>query len=783
MERVLIKDTNRINKRIILTQVFLCICGFMFARVGIVNEFFTLGIAYLTCVYKDKRTRNWTTLFLVLGYISISISNFYVTNYLVITACIIIFRRFMDKTRIKFNIANQIVTLVGSIFVVKTFILIVTNFNITSFITIIVECFVAALLVLILTYGIDALLENKIYELTQKETVSMLFMFIVILCGMIDFYISVPIFIEIYFKDILVFMFLIAITYLGGINLGVTVSVVIGSMLTIIGYIPINLCLVYCVSVLFSGLFIPLGKIAVTLGIGLGQIVGYIIFNENIIDMPIMGAYFVAAIITMFIPPDYFGFASWFSTKREEQNEKEHLAHVQGIAVDRLVHFKEAFEKLGVSFNKEHFNTSTLNKAQVDTVIEETLNKMCDTCHLRSFCWEDDVVMMYNCSREMVYKGERNGKIVISDIPESFSNKCPSAESFASVLNYRLDITRQKIISKNKTIETKMLMSQQMEVVANSIDGIANEIENEIVFNKELERQAREALISVGIKVKDIILLEADGEFKALELYTKYCNKSDDIEFRIITSLENAIKLKLELKTHICGSPSGCYFKITKKRKFGVTAGAALCAKGKISGDVYSFMEIPNGKYLMALSDGMGSGELARTQSKITIEMLEEFMEAGLGAESSLKLINSTLVLRQENEVFSTIDVAIIDTTTGVVKILKAGAATTFVLRDHEVIAIESESLPVGIIKDAYIETHNVALESGDILIMVTDGLLSTTEDALGRQEAFKQFILDCQTKDPEQMANFLLNKSRSLLAGDYSDDMTVVVGCIYKKI
>ncbi|OON94053.1 MAG: hypothetical protein ATN31_04420 [Candidatus Epulonipiscioides saccharophilum] len=395
---------------------------------------------------------------------------------------------------------------------------------------------------------------------------------------------------------------------------------------------------------------------------------------------------------------------------------------------------------------------------------------------------EDDVVKMYRCSREMVKTGERNGKIVVSDIPEEFSNKCPCAESFASVLNYRLDITRQKIISRNKTLETKMLMSQQMEVVANSIDGIAHEIKNEIVFNKELERQAKEALISVGIKVRDIILLEADGEFKSLELYSKYCNKSDDIESRIIFSLEKVLKLKLDLKNHVCGSPEGCYFKISKKQTFGVTSGAALCAKGKISGDVYSFMEIPNGKYLMALSDGMGSGELARTQSKITIEMLEEFMEAGLGAESSLKLINSTLVLRQENEVFSTIDVAIVDTTTGVVKILKAGAATTFVLRGREIITIESTSLPVGIIKDAYIETHNVALESGDILIMVTDGLLSTPEDALGRQEAFKQFILDCQTKDPEQMSNFLLNKSRSLLAGDYSDDMTVVVGCIYKK-
>ncbi|OON94054.1 MAG: hypothetical protein ATN31_04425 [Candidatus Epulonipiscioides saccharophilum] len=387
MERSLYKDTNKISKRIILTQVFLCICAFMFARVSIVNEFFTLGIAYLACIYKDKRSRNWTTLFLILGYVSVSFTNFYVTNYFIITAIIIMIRKCLVQARIKFTASNQTVILVATLFLVKTFMLVITNFNIISFITIIVECFMAALLVLILNYGIDALIENKVYELTQKEAISMIFIFIVILCGMIDFYIRVPIFIEIYFKDILVFIFLIAITYLGGINLGVTVSVIIGSMLTIIGYIPVNLCLVYCISILFAGIFISLGKVSVTIGLGLGQIVGYMIFNDGIIDMPIMGAYIIAGIISILLPQDYFGFASWFTTKREAQNEKEHLAHVQEIAVDRLVHFKEAFEKLGISFNKENFSSSNLNKEQIDSIIEETLSKMCDTCHLRSFCW------------------------------------------------------------------------------------------------------------------------------------------------------------------------------------------------------------------------------------------------------------------------------------------------------------------------------------------------------------------------------------------------------------
>ncbi|OOB76794.1 MAG: hypothetical protein BEN19_04025 [Epulopiscium sp. Nuni2H_MBin003] len=739
MEKIVEKIQSS-NNRVMITQIILCICGFMFARVGIGAQYYTLGVAYLATNYKDIKIRNWTSLFILLGFVSISIFNFFAMYYLVISGFIIIFRSIMTKSGIKFRQINQTVILVASVFIVKTSALVLSGFNLIGFATVLLECLVSAMLVVLLSFGVNALLENRSYVLTQKEATSLLFMFIAILMGFIDFYIEVPIFIEIYFRDILVFIFLIAITYLGGINLAVTVSVLIGGMLTMINYIPVNFCLIYSTSVIVAGLFIPLGRIWVILGMGIGQMLGYVIFNASVIDMPLMGSYFVAAIISLLIPTRYFGLANWFSEKRIEQDEQHHMIHIQEMVINRLDHFKQAFYKLGVSFNKEQFVKSTLDKQKADNIIEETLSKLCNQCNLRTFCWEDDAVNMYKMSLDMIAIAQTQGKLLKGDIPPKFKLNCKRAESFASTLSFRLDIARQKLISENKIAETKMLMGQQMEVVANSIDNITEELTKEVVFNKEMEKTAREALESIGIKVHDLLILEKDGELKLLDIYTKYCHQKEGIDSDIIKTLNKALSLKLELKKHLCNSV-GCYFSVVLQQKYGVLAGAAICAKGDISGDVYSFMQLENGKYLMAVADGMGSGELARTESKITIEMLEEFMEAGLSPEASLKLINSTLVLRQQHEVFSTVDVTIIDTSTGIAKILKAGAATTFILRGNEIFTIKSESLPVGIIKDADIEIHNIQLEYGDIIIMVTDGLLSTNTDALGREEAFKEFI------------------------------------------
>ncbi|OON92409.1 MAG: hypothetical protein ATN33_07395 [Epulopiscium sp. Nele67-Bin001] len=778
------RHSDKIVEKVALSQIILCVCAFMFARVGIEGQFYTLGIAYLATLHRNSSVRKWCGLFATLGYISIAIFNVNAINYIIIAGFITVFRSLMERARIQFNLKNQMVVVSAAMLIVKLSLLFITGFNIVTIGLVLLEIMVACMLMVFLDYGVGAILENKQYALTQKEATSVILMFVGILAGTVDFYITMPVFIEIYFRDVMVYVFLMAITYLGGVNLGVTVSVVLGGLLYAIGYIPLHFCLIYSAGSILAGILQPLGKTAVTLGMGLGNLIGFAVFNAGVLDMPLLGAFIIAAIINSLLSAKYFGFANWFKEKQREEQEKIHMMHIQDTVATRLDHFRKAFYKLGVSFQNEQFRRIELDRKKMESIVEETHAKLCSNCNFRKYCWEDKVEKMYTMSLEMVLIGQANGRIVKKDIPEEFSRICAQPESFASILNFRLDLSRQNVIYENQVIETKMLMGQQMVAVSDSINSITEEITEEVVFNKELEYEIQESLISIGIKVKDVLLLETEGELKLIELYTKHCNKNPNMLKAIIKTIEHVMHTKVEIKNHVC-NPLGCYFQIIKKQKFSVLAGAAICAKGDISGDVHSFMQLDNGKYLMAVADGMGNGEAARQESKITIEMLEEFMEAGLDEEVALRLINSSLILRMENEVFSTIDVTIIDTSTGVAKLLKAGAATTFILRanDDEVVTIRSNSLPVGIIKDVDIETHHVQLEYGDTIVMVTDGLLATPEDALGREAMFKELILETTAKDPEQKAHYLLNKSRQLLSGDYSDDMTVIVGCVWKKM
>ena len=54
-------------------------------------------------------------------------------------------------------------------------------------------------------------------------------------------------------------------------------------------------------------------------------------------------------------------------------------------------------------------------------------------------------------------------------------------------------------------------------------------------------------------------------------------------------------------------------------------------------------MRLNDGKYLLAISDGMGTGEKAKSASKFVVNSLNTLLSKGFEREETLRLINSEL--------------------------------------------------------------------------------------------------------------------------------------------
>lgn len=117
--------------------------------------------------------------------------------------------------------------------------------------------------------------------------------------------------------------------------------------------------------------------------------------------------------------------------------------------------------------------------------------------------------------------------------------------------------------------------------------------------------------------------------------------------------------------------------------------------RSKISGDNTIFVKLSDGKYLIGVSDGMGSGEKADQNSKKIIELLEKLLNTGFDRDVAIKLVNSVMLLSEDEDMFATLDISIFDPETGRVEFLKVSACPTYIKKEDDIDIIRSITLPV----------------------------------------------------------------------------------------
>ena len=220
-----------------------------------------------------------------------------------------------------------------------------------------------------------------------------------------------------------------------------------------------------------------------------------------------------------------------------------------------------------------------------------------------------------------------------------------------------------------------------------------------------------------------------------------------------------------------------------EKTNFEVVYGMERCVGDyqQISGDSFSFLQREDGQFLASLSDGMGTGLNAYQESERVVDLLEQFLEAGFSKETAVKMINSALVLRTDGKTFSTIVISSIDLYSGVCEFLKIGAATSFIRRGSWVETITSTSLPAGIFQKTDFEKTCRKLYDGDMVVMVTDGVLDVLP-VEHQEKLMKDIILEHPTNNPKELADYIISRVRQYKNGRFCDDMTVLVIGIWKR-
>lgn len=220
-----------------------------------------------------------------------------------------------------------------------------------------------------------------------------------------------------------------------------------------------------------------------------------------------------------------------------------------------------------------------------------------------------------------------------------------------------------------------------------------------------------------------------------------------------------------------------------KEPKFKISIASSKATKNNsdMSGDTSIQTSLHDGKFMMALSDGMGSGPKAKKSSSTVIKMLKRMLTTGFDKDISIGLINSSININSNEETYATIDISVIDRNTGNIEFVKNGACPTFIKSENKVEVVKAVSLPAGIVQDIDLVVYDKDLKGGEIIVMCSDGILESNTELTNKEIWVKELLENIQTDDIQKIANILLQESIDNGYGIAKDDMTVLIAKIDK--
>ena len=318
----------------------------------------------------------------------------------------------------------------------------------------------------------------------------------------------------------------------------------------------------------------------------------------------------------------------------------------------------------------------------------------------------------------------------------------------------------------------RALLAEQARGVAEVMKSCAVELCKSYSEYSELEELIKVKLSANGIPCPELYVNGEDMEITAVT--------SANTNLKAITrTLAETTQRRYILKDKLCYDNEKCSLVFCAPPRLDAAFGVAYAIKKgeKVSGDTHSVIKINEHSFLMALSDGMGSGEYAKKVSSTAISLIEAFYRAEMPEGTVLNTINKLLSFNRD-ERFTCIDIAAVNLNTGIANFVKIGSPAGIIVRENEIKVLESQSLPLGILDNLRPTVCSEQLKNGDIVVFMSDGITS----AFPSQTDLYAFLQELKPLNPQSLADKILADALARTSQTVTDDMTVLCTRIFEK-
>ena len=591
-------------------------------------------------------------------------------------------------------------------------------------------------------------------------------------------------------SEVLSILLVLVLGWKNGVLVGATTGLTIGVVLAIIGVGDNSLIATYALSGMIAGILNRFGKIGVIVGFVIGSGILIYITNANIDTGIYLKEVLIAAIGLLLMP------------KSIEINIKDMVQGTKLLPVTmgnilsagkqtiyKLNSVSDAISEMAKSYQEA---AATIVDEEADNIkknrrifIDEMLSNLetiSDNILYEDLVDEENGILdeifdvlieKEEIDREDLIKIFENHNSYIVGAEEDGSSKVMENSIFQVIknINYTYKISKINFVWKQKAIQDKKNMSDKLNVVSKVISNLAEEISSEEKVKQTGIEEIKILTKQKGINVKEILLDKQKSGKNIIKLEIE--NKTRNT----INTMENILSRALNDKIKYSGKEDD-FDRYESEDKFKLEIGISSTTKtnSEISGDSSIQTKLKDGKYLLAISDGMGSGQAARNSSKKVINMLENLLTSGFEKDTSIELINTAMTASVEDDMYATIDAAILDLYSGNIEFIKNGACSTYIKTKNDVQIVKDSSMPVGMSNNVKSVKYDKDLEDGNIIVLCTDGIQDS-----GEENWVKNILERIQTDNVQKIADIIIGEAIDNGFGIAKDDMTIIVARVRK--
>ncbi len=773
------KWTEIMNKK----NIIIYIISFMLSLVGIGGEYSLFSISILGACFSSSIPLLGVVIVTLIGNIlKFGVSGgleYFLTSLIFFVSIFLLKPKYNeDERNEKIKVGKNVCISVIAIQIIKIFLSTVTLYDILISITsgIIAISFYKIFVNSIV--AIENIGENKAFSI--EEVIGTSLLLALAACAFSDLSIM-----GFSIRNVLSILIVLILGWKHGVLVGATSGVTIGVTLGIItGGEPIIIA-AYAVSGMVAGILNKFGKIGVIIGFFIGNIILAYASNGYTVEIIYFKEILLASILLLAIPKninidieEFMGNPKFLPVTKERSltNEKE--------TVEKLNNISDTIKEMAKSYSKHQKNYSLEEREENKQIfIDELLNNL--EPYKDNLLYEDianvngkiiDEIFNLLLEKQEITRKELlsifadcNSYIVGFDDKEISQYLENNILQIVRTVNLSYKVSKNNFIWRKKLEESKKNMETQLNGVSKVISGIAQEME--IKQAKENDYYKVEMEIAKLLKQKGVA---AEVNINKKDRYIIEIYTEDDVQNKNIENiLTKVLKEKIILNDENSTEKNLVYIS-DDKYVIGFATADTTKSQSEVSGDNYINLRLKDGKYLIALSDGIGTGNKANESSMQALAMLQKLLSVGFDRNSSIELITSSLISKNE-EIFATLDIAIVDLYNGNIELIKSGACPTYVKTNKRVQIIKSTSLPAGMINQDNIQVFDIDIQNNQIMLMCTDGVLDSNIEYKNKELWIKYLLEDIETKNTKKIADIVLNEAIDNNFGKIKDDMSVI--------